>query len=84
MRLWVSARIPFTPVRVGTSVGGGRGGNTGMGCLVLFGILLLVPICDALAAMPWYGWVLFTAVIASSVALIWGPAVVARRRARRR
>lgn len=69
VRLWVSTRIPFTPIRVGTSTGGGRGGNSGMGCLALFGILLLVPISDALAAMPWWGWIVFPAVILSSVAL---------------
>jgi hypothetical protein len=73
VRLWVSARIPFTPIRVGTSTGGGRGSNTGLGGLVLFGILLLVPISDALASMPWYGWIVFPAVILSSVAAVWAP-----------
>lgn len=73
MRLWVSARIPFTPIRVGTSTGGGRGGSTGMGCLALFGILLLVPICEGLAAMPWGGWLVFAAVVLSSVAVVWAP-----------
>jgi len=73
MRLWIGARIPFTPISVGTSVGGRTAPGTGMGCLVLFGILLLVPICEGLASMPWWGWIVFPAAVLLPVAVIWWP-----------
>lgn len=52
MRLWVSARVPFTPLRVGTSFGGRRRryrpatssgeGNAALGYVVLFALFCLL------------------------------------------
>ena len=57
MRLWIGPRIPFIPIRVGTSVGG-RG--SGMGCLGLLGfivamqpIIALCPVADAHPVAAW-------------------------------
>lgn len=61
MRLWVSTRIPFTPLRVGTSFGGRRRyrsteGNTALGyvvLLVLAGLLVAAIVHNWADAWPW-------------------------------
>jgi ribosomal protein L37AE/L43A len=66
MRLWVSARIPFTPLRVGTSFGGRRRryrstassteGNAALGYVVLFALfclLLAAVVANWATTWPW-------------------------------
>jgi membrane associated rhomboid family serine protease len=71
MRLWIGARIPFTPVRVGTSVGG-RG--SGMGCLGLLGFLVamqpVIALCNVADAHPVAAWLIIGGLV-GAVALWW-------------
>lgn len=64
MRLWVSARIPFTPLRVGTSFGGRRRyrsasngeGNVVLGYAVIIGLaglFIAAVIADWAQLWPW-------------------------------
>jgi ribosomal protein L37AE/L43A len=58
MRLWVSARIPFTPLRVGTSFGGRRyrssGGNAEFNTAL--GYVVLIVLAGLLVAAVVHSW----------------------------
>lgn len=59
MRLWVSARIPFTPLRVGTSFGGRRyrSATTGEGNAVLgYAVLIVLFVLLVVAAVHSWLW----------------------------
>ena len=68
MRLWIGPRIPFTPVRVGTSIGG-RG--SGMGCLGLFVFIVvmqpIIALCAVADAHPVAAWLIIGGLVGAIV-----------------
>lgn len=85
MRLWISTRIPFTPIRVGTSIGGRRRSSSsdagaGKAVAALIGLLFLLWVLAeaffalrdlSLSASAWTQLLVGTGIAVVLLALAW-------------